>query len=365
MKQWIRANILQIQPYKPGKPNEELERELGLTQTLKLASNENCLGPSPLALEAIKENFEKCHLYPDGGAYYLIEKLAAATGFPASQISVGNGSSEVITLLALMTSSQGDSIVMSAQSFIMYKLSAQIAEAEYIETPLKKYGHDLEAMAGAVRENTRIIFIDNPINPTGTYVTREQMDRFFDSVPADVLVVVDEAYKEYIDKDDYPDATEYIKEGKNVAVLRTFSKVYGLAGLRIGYCIAQPEVIEGLNKIRPPFNTSSLAQKAASAALDDTEHVERSKELTLKEMSFLERELTRRRYDYVPSVANFILVDIGMDARKVFEKLLPFGVIVRPMHGYHFPTSIRVSIGSRTENERFLEALDNMGNCGA
>jgi histidinol-phosphate aminotransferase len=254
---------------------------------------------------------------------------------------------------------QQNSAVASDQAFVMYRLAAQAVNARTDETPLRDgTTHDLDAMLAAVREDTRVIFIANPNNPTGTYVNRYEMRAFFDRVPDHVLTVVDEAYKEYVVADDYPDATDYLRQGKNVMVLRTFSKIHGLAGFRVGYAVTTPEMVDGLDRVRSPFNTTSVGQVAALHALDDEEHVERSRALNNLEKEFLSRELKKRNLAFVPSAANFILVDVGMDSEQFFLKLLPRGVIVRSMKGYRFPNHIRLSIGLREENEKFLRALD-------
>jgi histidinol-phosphate aminotransferase len=357
----IHDYILKIKPYKPGKPNEEVEREYNLTSSIKLASNENCLGPSPKAMKALRKSIERSHIYPDGGAYHLTKRLSEITGFPVEQIAIGSGSTEIIQQTAQMLLGRDSSAVASAQAFVMYNIASQAACSTIIEPPMKDgTTHDLEAMAAAIREDTRIVFIANPNNPTGTYVTKDELKAFFAKVPEHILVVVDEAYREYVEQEDYPNASEYLHAGRQVMVLRTFSKIYGLAGLRMGYALTTPELVEGLNRVRSPFNTTSLGQAAALHALDDQAHVEKSKKINRMEKDFLYGELKKRNIHFIPSVANFIMIDVAMDCQRFFEQMLPLGVIVRPVANYRFPKHIRLSIGLREENEAFLQAMDKV-----
>ena len=276
----VPEHILQIQPYQPGKPVEELQRELGITDCIKLASNENPLGPSPKALKAMEGAITKANFYPDGGSYYLKEALAKQFDVQPSQIFTGSGSDEVIELMMKTFLTPSDSVVLSQYSFIVYRLSALGIGATIHSVPRKAdYTHDLEAMADAITDNTKMLFIDNPTNPLGTMVNRDAFEAFMKRVPERVLVVSDEAYDEYVEADDFPDSFQYLKNGRRILILKTFSKIYGLAGLRIGYGIGPAEVIDAANRIRPPFNVNAIAQAAALAALEDKEHVERSREL--------------------------------------------------------------------------------------
>ena len=348
-----------ITPYVPGKPTQEVERELGLSHIVKLASNENPLGPSPRAVEAMREAALQAHRYPDGGAFYLKQRLSRELDFPAECLIIGNGSTEIVEMLAkALLPPDGESLV-SDGAFIMYRIASMAASAPVRAVPMTPdLRHDLAAMVAAVDDQTRLVFIANPNNPTGTRVSREELDAYFDAVPPVVLTVIDEAYREYIDAPDYPDATEALRAGRNVVVLRTFSKIHGLAGARIGYAIAAPAVVAALEKVRSPFNTSILGQAAALAALDDDDHVQRSRAENARELQRVEAALRRRRIEHVPSSANFVLIRPGPPGAHAFEALLHEGVIVRPMAGYGFPDHLRVSIGTAGENDRFLEALD-------
>lgn len=345
-----------VRPYPPGKPVEEVERELGRT-AIKLASNENPLGPSPKALAAIRGQLGRIHLYPDGNGYYLRRRLAEIHQLDMNQIILGAGSTDLIELVARTFLTVGDEGIVSESSFYIYRLAIGEVGASLVETPLQDESFDLAAMARAVTPRTKVIYIGNPNNPTGTLATAEEMDRFLSAVPPRVLVVLDEAYYDYVSRPDYSHSLDYARQGRNVLVLRTFSKVHGLAGLRIGYGLGHPELIEALNRMRSPFNANGLAQTAALAALDDREHVARSFESNQREMKFVTGELALLGVRYTPSMANFVLMDTGRDCEEDFVRLLREGVIVRPMKLYGFPTRLRVTIGARPHNERFLEAL--------
>jgi len=348
--------VARIRPYPPGKPIEEVERELGHT-AVKLASNENPLGPSPKALEAVRQSLGRCHFYPDGGGYYLRKKLGEFQQLDISQVILGAGSTDLIELVARAFLTAGDQGITSQSAFYIYRLAIEEAGAELIQTPLRENAFDLAALAHAVTQRTKVIYIANPNNPTGRMVTADDMDRFLDALPPRVLVVLDEAYYEYVRDPDYSHSVDYVRNGRNVLVLRTFSKVYGLAGLRIGYGMGNPELIEALNRVRSPFNANSLAQAAALAAIDDREHVARSVESNTREMKFVTEELALASIRYTPSVGNFLLVDTGRDCEEDFIRLMHEGVIVRPMKLYGFPTSLRVTIGKHEDNEKFLEGL--------
>jgi histidinol-phosphate aminotransferase len=345
-----------IRPYPPGKPVEEVERELG-RKAIKLASNENPLGPSPKAVAAIRGQLDRIHLYPDGNGYYLRRHLAEIHRLEMSRILLGAGSTDLIELVARTFLTTGDEGITSESSFFIYRLAIDEVGATLVQTPLRDETVDLAAIAHAVTPRTKVIYLGNPNNPTGTMAAAEEMDRFLNAVPARVLVVLDEAYYEYVQRPDYSNSLDYVRQGRNVLVLRTFSKVHGLAGLRIGYGLGHPELIEALNRMRSPFNAGNLAQAAALAALDDQQHVARTVESNRQEMKFVTQELALLGVRYTPSVANFVLMDTGRDCEEDFVRLLREGVIVRPMKLYGFPTRLRVTIGTRPDNERFLEAL--------
>lgn len=352
----IPPNILQIEPYKPGKPEEELMRELKLDRVIKLASNENCLGPSPMALQAMQQAALKSHRYPDGSGYYLRRALAKKLGVDFSQIILGNGSTDLVNIVARTYLESGDNTVTADQTFLMYKIATLTMNATCIAVPLRNYKCDLEAMAKAANSRTKIIYLANPNNPTGTMVTKSELENFLSIVPSGVLIVLDEAYFDYVEESDYPDGILFSKKFPNLIVLRTFSKVYGLAGIRIGYGIACAEIIENLNRVRSPFNTNLLAQSGALAALQDHEHVKNSRNSNREERRFLEEGLSRLGVPFVPSVANFILLPIE-HATKIYEALLQQGIIVRPMNSFHLQEGLRVTIGRHEENVAFLDAL--------
>ena len=351
--------IAEIDPYIPGKPIEEVERELGLT-AVKLASNENPLGPSPLAIEAAKRALAESNRYPDGGSYYLREALASRLNVPREKIIVGNGSADVIHLAAAVLLGPGESAVTSEGSFPLYYIAIEKMGARLIAVPQKNYGFDLDAIARAVEEDTRIIYIANPNNPTGSVFAADAFDEFLEKIPEEVLVVLDEAYYEYVEMKNYSRSLDLVRADKNVLVLRTFSKVYGLAGLRIGYGIGPVELIEAMDKIRLPFPSSGVAQAAAFAALDDKEHVQRSLETNRAGLRQLENGLREMGVKFAPSVTNFVLVEVGGDADALAAQLLKLGVIVRPMAWMGFPHAIRVTVGTRDENEKSLNALQQL-----
>jgi len=345
-----------IRPYPPGKPVEEVERELGRT-AIKLASNENPFGPSPKAQEALRNYLDQMHYYPDGGGYYLRQKLADIHGLNMDEIILGAGSTDLIELVAKTFLGAGDEAITSESAFYMYRLAIEDMGAGLVMTPLRDMAFDLAAMAHAITQRTKLVYLGNPNNPTGTMFTADALDHFLDAIPARVLVVLDEAYYDYVQRPDYSHSVDYVRTGRNLLVLRTFSKVHGLAGIRLGYGLGHRDLIECLNRIRSPFNASSVAQVAGGAALDDHEHVARSVEINRQEMKFLTQELTLMGVRYTPSVGNFLLIDTGRDCEEDFLRLLHEGVIVRPMKLYDFPTSLRVTVGRHEENQQFLEAL--------
>jgi histidinol-phosphate aminotransferase len=348
-----------IQPYVPGKPVEELERELGIRDSVKLASNENPLGPSPLVLKEIINDLTNTksslslNRYPDGNGYYLKQALSRRLSVSEDEIILGNGSNELIDIAARTFLQPGDEAVMAHPSFVVYPMATQAQGATAIQIPLKKYTHDLDAMADAITSSTKIVFIANPNNPTGTMNTKAEFERFMKRIPEGILVVCDEAYCEYVTKPDYPDSMKYLAQGKDILILRTFSKMYGLAGLRIGYGIGRKDIIGEMNKLRPPFNTSSIAQKAALWALQDENHLQRTRQINEQGKTYLYKELDSIGMKYVPTEANFIFMPLEHDAHTLYTILLKQGVIVRPM-GQH---EIRVTIGLPEENKRFIDAL--------
>jgi histidinol-phosphate aminotransferase len=347
-------HINSINPYVPGKPIEELERELGITGSTKLASNENPLGPSPLAVKALRRGISGLNRYPDGSCFYLRSALSEKLSVSGSDIIFGNGSNEIIELAVRTFLSPGDEAIMAQPSFVVYSMIVQAVKGKNIIVPLLDWRHDLEAIALKITDRTKIIFIANPNNPTGTINTRNEMDSFMEKVPEGVLVVVDEAYYEYVRSGDYADSMTYYRQGRNILILRTFSKIYGLAGLRVGYGIGKAEIITEMNKVRQPFNVNTLAQMAAAAALRDQTHVDKSKRTNERGLKYLYRGLKALKIHFIPSEANFIYVPLKYDtALQIYNDLLKEGVIVRPMG----PRAIRITVGLPGENKRLIEAL--------
>jgi histidinol-phosphate aminotransferase len=344
--------------YQPGRPIEEVARELGLPadSIIKVASNENPFGPSPLAIAAMQKAVPHVNLYPDGNAFYLKQKLAAKLGVEPANLVLGNGSNEIIEFVAHALLAPGTDIVVSQYCFAIYPIVAKMAGANVITVPAKNYGHDLPAMLKAITTRTRIVFVANPNNPTGTLAPRAELIDFVNRVPDDVLLVLDEAYIEFLD--DPVDLVPLIRLGarKNLILMRTFSKIYGLAGLRIGYGIATAELAAALEKIRQPFNANLLAQTAALAALDDDAHVRKTRANNFVGLEFFTKAFRQLDLEFIPSFANFILVRVG-EGQKVFEAMQRQGVITRPMGGYQLPEWIRISIGTPPENERCLKVL--------
>ncbi|CUQ66261.1 histidinol-phosphate transaminase [Candidatus Nitrospira inopinata] len=359
MALYIHPDIRSLTPYVPGKPIEELQRELGLDRVIKLASNENPIGPSSRALAALAGATDNLHRYPDGGGHRLRQVLAERWKVSSEQIIVGNGSDELLGLLARAFLAPGDDAVMADHTFVIYRMEVTAAHGNPIVVPLTNWTHDLDAMARAVTPRTRLLFVCNPNNPTGTMVSAEEVERLMASVPNDVVVVFDEAYFEYVRDPRFPDTIAYVRDGRNAVVLRTFSKIYGLAGLRIGYGITTPEIAGILNRIRPPFNANSLAQRAAAAALGDEEHVARSRSVNAEGMAQVSQGLEALGLTPIPSQTNFLYFDVGRDGRQVFEALLREGIIVRHIEG----TMLRVTIGLADENAAFLQALKRVLAC--
>ncbi|HLF96866.1 MAG TPA: histidinol-phosphate transaminase [Methylococcaceae bacterium] len=351
--------VRELTPYVPGKPVSDLQRELGLSDIVKLASNENPLGPSPKALAAAKAALEEVALYPDGGGFALKAALSAKLGVTPNQITLGNGSNDVLDIVARVFLAPSDAAVFSEHAFAVYALSTQAVGARGVVTPAKDHGHDLEAMAAAIGNDTKVVFIANPNNPTGTYLKRDALHAFLCRA-RDVVVVVDEAYFEYVDEPDYPDSLEWLPEFPNLVVTRTFSKAYGLAGLRVGYAVSSPEIADLLNRVRQPFNVNSLALAAAAAALEDEDHLARSAVLNREGLQQLGSAFAARGLDFIPSVGNFITVDMGRPAGPVYDALLRRGVIVRPVANYGLPNHLRVTVGTAEQNRSFLNALDEV-----
>ena len=352
----VSENIKSITPYSPGKPIEELERELGITGSIKLASNENPLGPSPKALQAIREGLAGLNRYPDGSGHYLCKAIAEKLGVDPSQIILGNGSNEVIELAVRTFVQPGDEVISAAPSFVVYPLVTQATGGVNVSVPLKDDRHDLDAMADKITPKTRLIFIANPNNPTGTMNTAQEMERLLERVPGHVIVAVDEAYFEYVTRNDYPDSLAALHRGKRILIMRTFSKIHGLAGIRIGYGITEPGIAALMNKVRQPFNTNSLAQLAARAALNDAKHVALSQKANAEGKQFLTQSFQRMDIPFIPTEANFIMFETGKDAAELYQSLLKTGVIVRPMGG----NRLRVTIGLPEENKRFVEELEKI-----
>jgi histidinol-phosphate aminotransferase len=353
----VPTNIESLQPYIPGKPIEEVEREYGVSNVAKLASNENALGPSPKALQAAREACAKVHLYPDGSAYYLKAALAAKLEVPLEEVFVGNGSNELIELLVRTFVLEGEEVLTSQGTFIAYKLAANAHGRTLIEAPMRDRAYDLAALREHLTRRTKVVFLANPDNPTGTCFGRAELEPFLAAVPKGVLVVLDEAYREFVTASDYPDGLALRKRYPGVVVLRTFSKIYGLAGLRLGYGVARRELVEYLDRVRAPFNVNLVAQAAGVAALSDDEHVRRSQALVASERPFLAAGLAALGARVLPSQGNFVMADFGRPGKEIFEAMLREAVVVRPVGGYGFPTALRITVGLRQENERCLAAL--------
>ena len=356
IKERVPEWIQRLAPYPPGMPLEELEREYGITGSIKLASNENPFGPSPRAIAALADVLPTLHRYPDGSGFYLRQALAKRIGVAADAIILGNGSNEIIELAARVFLRPGDEAVMANQAFLIYQMVVQAAGAIPRQVPLRRFTHDLEAIAAAIGPATRLVFLANPNNPTGTIYKRDEWEDFLAGVPPHILIIADDAYADYVEDTDYPDSLAYHRRDRLLLTLRTFSKIYGLAGLRIGYGVGPLEVIEVLNRVRQPFNVNALAQVAALAALDDQAHVERTRVNNREGLAYLRAVCERLGRPYVPSWANFLLIDVG-DAGRVYDALLRRGVIVRPMDVYGFSRHLRVTVGTPAENQRFAESL--------
>lgn len=352
-----KENILKVKPYIPGKPIEDVKRELGLKRVVKLASNENPYEPSPKVLRAIAAASKTINRYPDGACFYLRRELAGHLGVKEDQLIFGNGSDEIIVLAVRAYVGQGDEVVIAQPSFLIYEIASLLEGAKIRQVPLINFRYDLAGMKKAVTSKTKIIFIGNPDNPAGTYIPRESLEEFISEIRRNVIVFIDEAYFEYVHEKDYPSGIEFLKSSPNVIVTRTFSKMYGLAGLRVGYGIASAQIIDHLNRAREPFNVNSLAQAAAIASLKDKKYYRGIAKLVEEERAFLYKSFEAIGVRYEPSFTNFILVKVNMDSSSVAQGLMKRGVIVRDMKVWGMDQYVRVTIGSKEENRLFIRAL--------
>lgn len=357
MSSFIAEYIKTLIPYPPGKPLEELERQYGITGSIKLASNENALGPSPKAIAAIQAALFKLHRYPDGSGYYLRRRLSEKLGIKSENIVLGNGSNELIELIVRTFLKPGEEAVTSEPTFLVYRKMVQSVGGVNVVSPLRNGIHDLPAMAQMLGPKTRIVFLDNPNNPMGTVIKKGTFEAFLEKLPEGVIVVADEAYYDFVATDDTFCGLDYLDSPSSVITLRTFSKAYGLAGLRIGYGVMKEELSDFINRVRQPFNVNSLAQAGALAALDDEDHLKKTKEMVLNGRNYLRGEIEKLGCRCVDTETNFFLIDTERDGRDVYKKLLHKGVIVRPMNAYNLPNHIRITVGLPAENERFLGAF--------
>ncbi|OGX19979.1 MAG: histidinol-phosphate transaminase [Omnitrophica WOR_2 bacterium GWC2_45_7] len=360
MRHVVKKTILDVKPYVPGKPIEEVKRELALKNVIKLASNENPYGPSPKAFEAIQENVRSLNRYPDGDCFYLRRELARRLGVKPRQLIFGNGSDELIVMAVRAFVNDGDEVVMAQPSFLIYEIASRVAGADIQGIPLKDFCYDLPAMKRAVGPKTKIVFLGNPDNPAGRYITQSQMADFLQGIREDVLVFIDEAYFEYVDAPDYVDSIRLIPRHKNIIVARTFSKMYGLAGLRVGDGIADEALVDLLNRIREPFNVNSLAQAAALACLKDQAYYRKIARRVKAQREFLYLNLRKLGLSLIETHTNFILINVGQDATGVSDRLMKKGIIVRDMSSWGLRHFIRVTIGTETENKKFISVLRNI-----
>lgn len=351
------SGIQSLQPYVPGKPVEELERELGIKDSVKLASNESPLGVNQALLAELSGYLGKVNLYPDANAYQLKQALSAQLGLSASQFTLGNGSNDVLDMIARAFAGPGQQVIVSEFAFLVYPIVAKLVNADLVTTPALDWGHDLSAMKAAITEKTSLIFIANPNNPTGTWLKSAALKSFLEGVPEHVIVVLDEAYFEYVTEADYPDSVKWLSTFPNLIITRTFSKAYGLAGLRIGYAMSSPAIADILNRIRQPFNNNVFALIAAEKALSDAEFLRESVAVNQQGLVQLMTFFNERGIEYIPSVANFITFRVGPNAMDIYNQLLRKGVIVRPIANYNMPHYLRVSIGLAAQNQRFIHAL--------
>lgn len=362
MRNRVRQNILNVKKYVPGKPIEEVRRELGLEEVIKLASNENCMGPSPKAIAAIRKSIMDINRYPDASSFYLRKKVAKLIGVDGQSLIFGNGSDEIICMAVRTFVGSGDEVVIAKPTFLIYEIVSQLQDAKIKYVPLREdLKHDLKAMKEAISDKTKMVFIANPDNPTGTYISKRELEEFFKGLPEKVIVFLDEAYFEFADYTfkDYPNGIDYL-DRPGVIVARSFSKVYGLAGLRIGYAISSPEIISYMERAREPFNVNLLAQAAAAAAVDDKAFLKKTLSHVEKEKEYLYSALKCMGLSYIESATNFILVDVKRDCKDVFNALLKKGVIVRDMKAWKMDTYIRITVGTRPENKKFVDAIKDV-----
>ncbi|MDH5633000.1 MAG: histidinol-phosphate transaminase [Gammaproteobacteria bacterium] len=352
--------ICDLQAYQPGKPVDELERELGITNIIKLASNENPLGPGPKAVSAMQAALPESSRYPDGNGFRLKQVLARRYNVDQNRITLGNGSNDVLELLARVFAGPGLDVVFSRHAFAVYPIAAMAVGANPVVVPARHWGYDLDALLASITDTTRLVFIANPNNPTGTWLNETELSAFLDAVPDHVVVVLDEAYAEYVDEPGYPDSIAWLADYPNLVVTRTFSKAYGLAALRVGYALSSVEVADLLNRVRQPFNVNALALAAAEAALADNAYLEQSVAINKAGMQQLVEGFRKLGLDYIESVGNFVCVDVAREAAPVFKALLQQGVIVRPVANYEMPNHLRVTVGTQEENQRFLAALETV-----
>jgi len=357
MKELVKKFIKELTPYPPGKPIEELERESGITGSIKLASNENPLGPSPKAARAIKESINKINRYPDSSGYYLRNSLAKKFGLPMANIILGNGSDEIIKLIAHAFLSTDDEVIIPFPTFLMYEKNAQSFQGKIIRIPLTNFSVDLPSILRAVSDKTKIIFLNNPNNPTGTALTIKEISHFLQSTPKEVIVVLDEAYIEFATDKNIESGICLLKSNPNLVILRTFSKLYGLAGLRIGYGFSSEDLINGLNLVQQPFSTNYMAQIGAIAALNDNVFVKKTLALTVEGLKFLYSQLNGMGLDYITTQANFFMIKTPIGAKETYKRMLKEGVIIRSMEDFGMKDFIRISVGLPEENERFIKTL--------
>ena len=357
MRKLIREGVEGLIPYPPGKPIEELEREIGISDTIKLASNENPLGPSPKAVQAIMENAHKLHRYPDGSGYYLKSKLSEKYGVPFDQIILGNGSNELVELIVRTFLSPGEHVIQAFPTFLVYEKIAGGAGGHVTSVPLSNFRIDLERISQAVTTETKIIFINNPNNPTGTVLSKEEMIGFLNEIPDDIIVALDEAYIEFVSDEEAASGLDLLAGHPLLFVLRTFSKLYGLAGLRIGYGFSSKKIIDYMNRVRQPFNANTLAQAAATAALEDSSFVSRTLKVVREGLAYLYKSLDDMGLEYIPTQTNFFLIKMPQGGKTIYDLMLRQGVIVRSMDSYGLPDYIRINAGLKEENERFVKTL--------
>ncbi len=361
------SGVQSLKPYLPGKPIEELERELGVTNTLKLASNENPMGPSPLAITAMQKAITQVDLYPDGNGFVLKQKISEKFDVNIDQVILGNGSNDVLDMIARVFLCEGREAIFSEYAFAVYPIATQAVgatarvakalDADHDENP---YGHDLAAMVELINDKTSVIFIANPNNPTGTWLKSDELKTFISNVPENIIVVVDEAYCEYVESAEYPNALDWLDQFLNLIVSRTFSKAYGLAGLRVGYAVCNEQIADLLNRVRHPFNVNTVSMLAATAALDDDAYLQKCVEMNTKGIKFWRAACQYRGLEYIPSVGNFITIDFEQDVLPIYEALLREAVIVRPIANYGLPNHLRISISTPEDNQRCLDALDKV-----